>query len=409
MARAGLTFLAVIMTARLLNLEDFGLFSIFLAATMVGVEITGKSLDWGLIRFSSLYLDTFKQRAYQYLNAVFKIRIVCSLVLLTAGIGLADFIASHVFHKPEYRLPLVFACVGTVAMSLWWFTLAVTQIKQLFPLHGVLNLVHGLVRVGGVSLLFALNITTLEPMLFIYVGGVFLSLLFSFSVIPKNFLKVSKGGSEVLPEFLHFSKWVVAANLVGILQIQSGFFFLGYFKDSASVGIYSGAWNLASGLDIFVFSLITVFFPKISKFKDKKEFGGFIRQSLKFTAVFSICALPLFFYAEVVITTLFSDKFAGAGTVFQVLLAGAILGLPAQPISLILFSLNKPSVFAFIGLAVMVLTFAGHMILIPQFSVMGAAVVSSAMKVLQSSLILLVCYLFIKDPKKQIPVPEQAS
>lgn len=172
-ARTGLGFLAIIMTARLLTVEDFGLFSIFMATIAIGTELTGKSLDWALVKFASEHIDKAKEKAYQYFKSVFKMRIIISLVFMALGISLAGFIAEDIFQKPEYKTPILYACIGTMFMSLWWFTLAVVQTKEMFPLHGAINVSNGLIKVVGVAVLFFFNVQTLEPLLQTYVGVFF--------------------------------------------------------------------------------------------------------------------------------------------------------------------------------------------------------------------------------------------
>ncbi len=165
LARTGLGFLAIIMIARLLTVSDFGLFSIFMATIAIGVEITGKSLDWALVRFASEHIDKSKKKAYQYFKSVFKMRIGVSVIFLVLGLALAEYIAEVIFQHPEYKAPIFYACMGTIWMSLWWFSLAVIQTKELFLLHGIINVSNGLIRVAAVGILFFYNIQELEPML----------------------------------------------------------------------------------------------------------------------------------------------------------------------------------------------------------------------------------------------------
>lgn len=165
LARTGLGFLSIIMVARLLTVADFGLFSIFMATIAVGVEITGKSLDWALVRFASEHIDKAKDKAYQYFISVFKMRIVVATLFLILGLLLAEFIANEIFQHPEYKDPIFYACMCTIWMSLWWFSLAVIQTKEKFLLHGIINVSNGLVKLGAVGVLFYFNIKELEPML----------------------------------------------------------------------------------------------------------------------------------------------------------------------------------------------------------------------------------------------------
>lgn len=191
--------------------------------------------------------------------------------------------------------------------------------------------------------------------------------------------------------------------------MQAGFYFLGYFDDSAAVGIFSSAWNLAYGLDILVFSLITVFLPKVSKFKNPEEFKGFIGQTLKVSLLMIVCLLPIFFFAEPIVLALYSDKYSETTLVFQIMFVGTLVSLPAHPISLILLSLNKPHIFTIVGFSTMILTCIGNIIIVPEYSVIGAAGVTACMKMLQGLVILWVCYSLIATPKQSTSSSEQVT
>jgi len=406
--RTGLGFLAIIMTARLLSVEDFGLFSIFLAAVALGTELTGKSLDWGLVHFASQHLETARKKSYLYFKAVFKIRIIISAIIILLAFGLVEFIANDIFEKPEYETPLLLASLGTIAMSLWWFTLAVAQAKEKFTLHAILNCTNGILKVTAVGILFYWNVQTLGTVLFTYVLSFFAMFVLGMVLIPKAFFKAQGSDKEAISEVLHFSKWALVANLIIIVQSQSAIFFLGYFENAAAVGKFSSAWNLIYGIDIMVFALMTVLLPKVSKAKGKKELTAYMKKSFLISILLSVLFIPVLIYGEPFVVLIYSDKFSDVGLIFQILLLGSLISLPAHPISLVLFSMNQPKYYAYVWAVILVLTFMGYIIVIPQFSLIGAAMVSFGMKILQGILIVGVCYFLVNRPEPIAPLAEES-
>jgi len=407
-ARTGLGFIAIILAARILSVEDFGLFSIFLSTVALGTELTGKSMDWALVRFASRHLETARQKAYLYFKTVLKIRVVVSVVLVLLAYTLSGYIARDIFHKPEYEGPLLSASLGTVAMSLWWFTAAVAQTKEKFVLHAIMNCSNGIFKVIAVVSMLYLGIHSLDTFLEIYVVSFFATLLVGAILIPKNFLKAHEPGVKVASEILHFSKWTLAANVLFSIQAQAGIYFLGYYENATSVGKFSSAWNLVFGLDIMVLALITVLLPKVSKIQGKEDLTHYIKKSLLISLPFCLLSLPFIIYADPFIVLIYSDKFADVGPIFQILFLGAILSLPAQPISLVLLSMNEPKYFAYVEIVVLILTCIGFVIVIPQYSMIGAAMVTLAMRVVQGVLIVGVSFFMVNRPKNVLPFAEES-
>lgn len=394
--KTGLGFIATIITARLLSVEAFGLFSLFIAAISIGVELTGKSLDWGMVTFSSKYYDKSRQKANMIFKVILKIRLIVSAVFLVLAFWFVRPIAENIFHRSDYVTPLTYACIGTIGMSMWWYVLAIIQVRQMFTLYGLLNLLNGLMKVGAVGLLFFVHMTSLENILTAYVVVFFLSFAISFATVPKDFLKTEQKDAHIVSTVLHFSKWIIITNILSIFYVQQGFFLLGYFRDAFSLGIYSSAWNLVYGLDVLVFSLITVFLPKVSKLKGTKEHSFYIKQTLKLSIALIVLLLPLYFFAESIMTGLYSKDFSASTVIFQILFWGAIISLPMQPISLLLLTINRPQVFAYVSIVILLVTLTGNILVIPEYGEVGAAYVSAITKVLYGLLIMVVYYILLK-------------
>ncbi len=169
-SKAGLGFLSIIITARLLSVEDFGLFSLFIASIAVTTELSGKSFDWGMVRYSALYIAKSRQKADLYFKTVFKLRIYASLLILFLVVLFVGPVSKYVFHRPDYEMPILFAGISTLAMSLWWFSQAVVQAEESFKLYSVFNFIGGFIKITVVACLSLLCVTDLRTVLEAYTG-----------------------------------------------------------------------------------------------------------------------------------------------------------------------------------------------------------------------------------------------
>lgn len=405
--RAGLGFLAIVMTARLLSVEDFGLFSLFIATVAIGSQLTGQTLDLGLVRFASRHLKTAREKSLLYIKTVFKIRVVVSVIILLLAFGLVDFIADDIFKKPEYRTPLFFASFGAIAMSMWSFTLAVAQAKEKFTLHAILNSSNGIIKVTAVGFLLYLNLKTLDTVLFTYILSFIAMFIIGMALIPKSFLKKQETDKGTISELLHFSKWILASDIAFVIQTHSGIYFIGYFLDAAAVGKFASAWNLAYAIDLIVFALVTVLSPKVSKIHKKEDLTAYMKKSVMISVLFSALCIPIFIYAKPIVTFIYSENFSDVGLIFQIMLLGFLIGIPGQLIALVLLSLNQPKYFSYVAGADLVLTCIGYIIFIPQFSLMGAAMVLFVMKVFHGTLLMGICYFLVNRPESMAPVAKE--
>ncbi len=382
MMGTGLGFVASIMVARLLKVEDFGLFSLFLATMLLGVEFSGKSLDWGMVRYSAEHFISDKCRAEALLREALLIRTILAIIVMVAGVLISPWIVRELLDKPELTTLLQLAFIGTIGLSIWWYCLAALQSQQLFMHHGALNLGLGLLKVIVVGCLFILGTKSLDIVAISYVGIALLSCLFALRIIPLSLTLKRGQRSKLLGRFLHFSKWVVITNLIMAVQIQQSLFWVNNYSDTTALGRYSSAWNLTLGMDVFALVMITVFLPSASKLSSATEYRRFARHSILISLIIITCLSPLFIYAEPIITTLYSEDFKGAGNIFQILFAGTLLTVMIHPISVLLLARDRPQPFFYAALIILLVSLVGNMLVVPIHGATGAAIVAASSKVL---------------------------
>ncbi|MBN2132822.1 MAG: oligosaccharide flippase family protein [Sedimentisphaerales bacterium] len=399
---AGLSLLATVLAAHVLTVEDFGLLSVFAATMTLTNEITGKSFDSSVVRFSSFYLDHNPARAFGLIKQVLALRFLLAAGLCLLGFLLAGPLADGIFHNPAYRRPIALGFVGAVGMSMWGYGQAVLQAYQYFGLHSCISFINGLGKLTAVLLLISLGLCRSEWVQSAHVATAFATVALTTLLVPKEFLRGGGTEASLMGKFLQFGKWPFAANLFVILYTHLCFFLLLYFSGAAEVAVYAGAWRLVFAIDLLAYSLIVVFLPKASRITNTSDFVSYTVQTLKISLPMCVLLLPLAFCSQTVMAFVYPEQYAGGARILQLLLVGTLIALPAHPVSLIMLAVNKPAVFAFAALVTLAFSTIAGFLLIPTYEGLGAAVVAALAKSLYGVLLLVFSYLSMKKSARPI-------
>lgn len=399
---AGLSLLATVIAAHALTVEDFGLLAVFVATMTLTTEITGKSLDWSIVRFCSFYLDQAPAKAYALMKKVLALRFLLAVSVCLLGFLLAGPMAERIFRNPAYRTPIALGFVGAVGMSMWGYGQAILQAYQYFGLHSCISFLNGLTKLTAVLILISLGLCRCKLVQTAYVATAFATFALTALLVPKDFLRARGTEAGLMGKFLHFGKWPFVANLFVILYSHLSFFLLLYFSGAAEVAVYAGAWRLVFALDLLAYSLIVVFLPKASRITNTSGFLSYTVQTLKISLPMCTLLVPLVFYSKTIMTTVYPDQYAGGGRILQLLLLGTLVALPAHPISLVMLAVNKPVVFALASFLTLVFSATAGFLIIPTYEGLGAAVVTALTKSLYGVLLLIFSYLSVKKSAEPI-------
>ncbi|HEY6042993.1 MAG TPA: polysaccharide biosynthesis C-terminal domain-containing protein, partial [Anaerolineae bacterium] len=148
---------------------------------------------------------------------------------------------------------------------------------------------------------------------------------------------------------------------------------LSYYRSPVEVGFYAVALALVSRLDVLKNAVLTSSFPDACRQASPQELRGYIRQSLKLTALSSAALVPLFALGQILIELLYGTEYSAAVPVFSLLLVGFIIGLNAAPIAFVLYPLNRPRWIAASDVLQLVFNSSVNLLLIPSSGIIGAA------------------------------------
>jgi O-antigen/teichoic acid export membrane protein len=374
---SGLGFLATIVLARRLGPQDFGLFSLSLAIMMVISGIAGGSIDQAIVKFSSFYLKKDRERAESIFKTTFKLKIIIAFILLFAGFIFNKPLSRIVFNDSGSGNLINLSFMGSISIILLGFVLAFLQSHQTFGKHVFLELLNNIMKLGFIGILVLVNVLNPVSSMAVFAMVPFLTFMLGLKIIPRNFLRAGRSGEKLLPEIIHFSKWIVLSYIIFALYRRMDIFLLNHFAEFRTVGIYSAAFNIASILDLVALSFFVVIFPKVSRFTTRNEYVDFVKR-------FLIGAIPLYLFvcillwvvSKPLVAVCYTSEFIGSVSILRILVPGFAVYLIALPLSAIILSRNKPQLLVAYDFIALLIMFSGGIFLIPSYGAEGVAVAS---------------------------------
>ena len=295
----GLIF--VILAARLLLPELFGLYSIVLYVVVVFGTLTDLGICNSLIRFVSYSLSRKNvDKARQYFRFLFKVKLLVLSVALLLLLILSWPISNYLFDKPELFYPLL-------AATLY---LLISQIESFFETFFFINkeIKYSLLT-EGILQIFKIIFTILSVYLLkgnIKIVGIFLGLAitygimliiasyFSYKRYSSLFQKVERYTIEK-GKTLKFLGFMTIATISFTLFGSIDTLVLSAFVSSQSIGYYKAAFSMVSSLAAMM-SIVLVLFPLFTEL-NKKKLNLLIENVVKYMFIFMI---PLFFCVMIV-------------------------------------------------------------------------------------------------------------
>jgi O-antigen/teichoic acid export membrane protein len=214
------------------------------------------------------------------------------------------------------------------------------------------------------------------------------------AISPKGFTeKTTKNeNKKAIKDIFHFSKWVLLSYFATVIASRLDIFLISRYKGQEQVGIYSAALQLSLLLPLLIGSMTTVLLPLVSKYKKKAEYLSYIKKYFIVATAIIILCIPALIISPYLIKIIFGSKYDSSILIFQILFIAYLPSVLANPISLIVFSMNKPKSITIINYLQLVLAVILNVLLIPRYGIFGAAIsflvtnISSAIAVLSYTL-----------------------
>jgi O-antigen/teichoic acid export membrane protein len=226
-------------------------------------------------------------------------------------------------------------------------------------------------------LLLVIGATSLGAGLFGYIGAYIVASLvgaISSLLIIHRYLRVRPRAN--------MAKWktIIGMSLsIGLIQIVNMIYLkvdtvlLSVLDSSAAVGLYGVAYALINTFMTIPSFLMTALIPSMAT-ADEKTIRSMVQKAAQYMIMFA-CALVVIGYVirENIVLTVANNDFVGAATPFAILAFATAFSFIYSVFGFASVSLNKHHKIVFVSLVCLVLNVLLNIILIPKYSVAGAA------------------------------------
>jgi O-antigen/teichoic acid export membrane protein len=386
---AALGFASLVVVTRALGPHNYGLFAAAIAFMTMAVGLADLGIGTGLVKIASSYLERDPRKAHLVFKVAFNIEIIISLFILVVGLITAGPLAALISTEKEMVTLLRLAFVGAAAMSMGSYITAVLQSWQSFLKLSLYSIAANVVKVALILLLAVLGYLQIFSTMIVYALVPILGLILGMILIPKRFLKEKSSGEsrEAFLSLFHFSKWVMVSYLANSVLTRVDVLMLSRYKGAETVGIYSAGYQLSMVFPLLIGSIVTVLLPQVSRLARKEEFVFFIKKSLSMSTLILVALLPGFVFSRYLIRLFFGLRYLESAGIFNILFLTFTVNLVFNPISTVLYALDRPRVITYTNLLQLAIAIAGNLILIPIYGAYGAAFTFLGLTIVGSTIV----------------------
>ncbi len=407
LAGQAIGFLATLIIIRNLSPERFGLLATSIAVMGLASQLSDLGISTGFVRYASQYLKEDARKADLLFKITLYLKVFIGVTVMIVGVVLSEPISTYLFKSQELTPLLRLAFIGSLGATLWGYLQSILQSLELFVKYAWINIFNNVLKLAGIILV--LHFWTLQEYnsMLVIVVVPFAGFILDGIIVPRGFLKAKgekKEHAELLSQLVHFSKWVTLSTVCTMLFMRLDIFMLQNMTTPREVGIYNSANQLAMLFPVITGALTISLLPKVSALSSREEIRGYIIKIMKIIPLVAILFLLLFTVSTVTINLLLGTKYMAAVPIYKVLLFAFVIGVIINPLSLILYTLNKPQILTYMNFSQLILSFVLNYILIQRVGALGAAISSFAVRLLALIIVTAILYRFFRSSNVNVDV-----
>jgi O-antigen/teichoic acid export membrane protein len=358
--------------------EQFGMFYLCVTGILLADGILGSAFDMGVLRLAPAYRVTDEKRSLAIEKAAAILKILVALAVGLLLVFFAQPLSKSLFQQEGTAYLLYLSGCAALGMLLFRSVLVHLQVEGKFALYGSLDLLHNVLKFGGIALLLAFSHPSLGAVLTFFALGPACVFVLYVGACGKKFLGQGSASFQAASELLDFVKWPLLIFSLAALLSRVDMFLLTLLSDMREVGIFSGGQAFAVIPDLVGSYLAVVLSPRIIPYcREGRFFAFFWRFQLASLIGCVVIYLAVMLSLETILSPLLPASFAPSVHVLMILLPGALIGLVMFPLVISFLMFIRPK-FLFtmdcISAPVIILL---YLYAIPRYGAVGAAWVTS--------------------------------
>lgn len=395
-------YVQTIAATHVVSRTDYGVFSVVFTMTIFVGNLTKLGLDGTLVRFLPRYRAHGERDLVAGLVRIglfgpLGISVICA-VLLFAG---APIVADSIFHSDVYTAPIregaILIPLASAQGMLMNALLALKSIKWQVTVGKVIEPI----ATPALLLVFFLLGLRIEALIYAYVVGYFISVVVGWIVFHRAIGKVTGSATPRYESrvWMHFGAALLFGSMTNSVVQSTDVLGVGAFGSAAEVGLYRVSDRVSSLISLPIFALSSIFAPTIAELHAR----GNHQQLANMFAVISrwmlTLSLPVFLCCVVFtkpILDVFGSGYAAGALAVLVLAIGNLVNAGTGPVGNMVAMTSRVRVLWFNTALRLVTNVVLIFLLVPRYTVVGAAVASSATIVVTNSVSIIEVWWMLK-------------
>jgi O-antigen/teichoic acid export membrane protein len=287
-----------IIIARTLAPSEVGILAIAAGFLGYAIMFANFGIPMGVLRYVPFYKSKGQdEKVKGTLLGGMGVSFVSSIVFAIILFLLSDFIGVGIYNEPVVSNVLkVFALAVPFAALSSLLIIAMQAFKQIKYRVFTRNITESIVKISSFLVLFFVGFRVMAAALALLVSYL-VSMLLAFFFVEKkiySFVRTKVKADYDLKTLVNFSWPLFASTFFALMLTTIDFFMLGYFLDTATVGIYSMAETLSRLILLVSQCLVILFVPIMTSYfaiGKKEEMQVFFKTVTRWIFLFSLPVL----------------------------------------------------------------------------------------------------------------------
>lgn len=398
-AGGALSFALNVALLRFLGPEQFGVYSLCVAAILLSEGIVGTPFDLAVLRLSQGYLKTRPRQSIAIEQAAIWLKLVTISALGIGVVAFSGVISEQVFKLPGTGYLVPVAVLAVVAMLLLRSVLTHVQVRRRFARYGAIDLSHILLKFGGIALLLLLTSPGPGELLGFWIIGPLLAMVGGLLLAARPLVQDFAWRRRDAAEVAAYAKWFLLTTALGATMGKMDIFMLSAYESMYDVGLYSGALVFALIPELLGTYMATVLSPRIVP---SCQAGTFRVLFARVQGVLLSGAVVLYLVAwlfwEPVSALLLPDAYRPSGEILLILLPGALAGMATFPLALVFVLFVNKKLLFYMDLASFPILVGCYLLVLPEYGAKGAAWIATGFHLLRTLVVQFIGWRWSRRP-----------
>jgi O-antigen/teichoic acid export membrane protein len=382
----GVSFLAKLIIARVLGPVDYGVVALGVTTMVIVSTVVLLGLNTGIGRSLPRYDDPEHRRGV--LVSSFQIAVPLAIVAGLSVYVAAPTIATEGFGDPSVTPVLrIFGLIIPLSAVVKLAVGSTQGLQQALPKVYIRNLVLPVTRFAAVLVVIGLGFGA-TGVAWAYAIAYAVAAVVGIYVLFRR-TSLFSWGIDTVPmhrSLLTFSAPLVISSTMTLVLSDIDTFMLGYFSSTGAVGVYNTVYPLAHLLIVAMSSFGFIFMPVVSELHENGETMAVkriyqIATKWIFLVTFPIFAVMALFPTQTIRLT-FGPEYVEGSLTLVVLAVAFFTHSVAGPNTNALTSIGRTRTIMYDNTLVAAINIVLNLVLIPQYSILGAAVATAVSYIL---------------------------